>query len=305
MHYYQHNIGEFASVTRLFGPLEIGIAQIFIDEYVRTEKPLPSDFIKEVTESVATRYPFANESLASGYVSLVLRKLFREEGDGYVCPMLDEQLKKYEERAERNRQNASKPRKKQANPLKDKESSDSLASGKPVVSQSLTTNNQEPITNNQSIEVVPNGTTRTCPPIGVPANAPSGLSPASGQADLFEEEPKTIKVPRKGAIPPCPYQKIVDLYHEILPELPRVNAITPSRQATIKARWAFSYKEENCKSEAECLEVFKAIFGIVRESDFLMGRTPRSQGHSNWMPDFMWLMKQENFLKVANRQYTR
>lgn len=149
MHYYQHNIGDFASATRLLGPIEIGIAQILIDEYARTEKPLGSDFINFVSQSLASRYPFISESLASGYVSLALRSLFVEKEGGYVCPMLDEQVKKYAERAERNRKNASKPRKKKINPLQDKEISESLAIGNPVASQSLPTNNQKPLTNNQ------------------------------------------------------------------------------------------------------------------------------------------------------------
>ena len=149
MHYYQHNIGDFASATRLLGPIEIGIAQILIDEYARTEKPLGSDFVNFVSQSLASRYPFISESLASGYVSLALRSLFVEKEGGYVCPMLDEQVEKYAERAERNRKNASKPRKKKINPLQDKEISESLAIGNPVASQSLTTNNQEPITINQ------------------------------------------------------------------------------------------------------------------------------------------------------------
>ena len=101
----QHNIGDFASATRLLGPIEIGISQILIDEYARTEKPLGSDFINFVSQSLASRYPFISESLASGYVSLALRSLFVEKEGGYVCPMLDEQVEKYAERAERNRKN--------------------------------------------------------------------------------------------------------------------------------------------------------------------------------------------------------
>lgn len=149
MHYYQHNIGDFASATRLLGPIEIGVAQILIDEYARTEKPLASDFIKFVSESLATRYPFVSESQASGCVSLALRSLFVQTDAGYTCPMLDEQIKSFSERAEKNRLNASKPRKRAADPKGINDISESLASGKPVASQSLTTNNQEPITNNQ------------------------------------------------------------------------------------------------------------------------------------------------------------
>ena len=40
MHYYTHNIGEFASLTRMMSLDEIGLTMILIDEYVRTEKPI-------------------------------------------------------------------------------------------------------------------------------------------------------------------------------------------------------------------------------------------------------------------------
>lgn len=149
MHYYQHNIGDFASATRLLGPIEIGVAQILIDEYARTEKPLGRDFIQFVSESLTSRYQFVSESQASGCVSLALRSLFVETDDGFVCPMLDEQIKRFSERAEKNRLNASKPRKKKATSSEIKEISESLANGLPVACQSLATNNQEPITNNQ------------------------------------------------------------------------------------------------------------------------------------------------------------
>ena len=138
-----------------------------------------------------------------------------------------------------------------------------------------------------------------------PANPLSAASPASIDSGVLFEEPQTIRFDRKGAIPPCPYQKIVEIFHETLPELPRVNKLSPARQKVVQARWKDVYVEESCKTADECLDTFKFIFGMVRESDFLMGRIPRADGHANWMPTFMWLMKQENFLKVINREYQR
>ncbi len=156
MHYYTHNIGEFASLTRMMSLDEIGLTMILIDEYVRTEKPIAYETFAMYVESLADGERIATDSLTTRYEKRVLRRVFVETADGWVCPSLDEQLRKYEARAEINRENAKRPRKK-ADETKqpqglvecDRSDSQSQASRKPIASESLTTKNQEPITNNQ------------------------------------------------------------------------------------------------------------------------------------------------------------
>ena len=44
----------------------------------------------------------------------------------------------------------------------------------------------------------------------------------------------------KPSVPPravCPYQKIIELFHETLPTLPRCLDISEERKAKIRARW--------------------------------------------------------------------
>lgn len=303
MHYYTHNIGDFASATRMLGPLEIGIAQILLDEYARTEKPLASDFIEIVSQSVASRYPAVSESLASGYVSLALRSLFEKTEAGYVCPMLDEQLKKYSERAERNRINASKPRKSKLKSLRDSETSESLASGERVASDSLTTN--KPITNNQEPEVVVG---EIAPMPAQPAlraavaASPSAASPAS----LFPEEVSEPAPKSTSKYFPCPYEQIVRLYHEKLPMLPSIQTLTTQRKAAIKARWNQVIKEEHCQTPEEVLELFAFFFDRVAGNKFLTGGIDPSPGHSKpFRAGLDWLMKESNFVKIAENYYAR
>ena len=154
MHYYTHNIGEFASLTRMMSLDEIGLTMILIDEYVRTEKPIAYETFAMYVESLADGERIATDSLTTRYEKRVLRRVFVETADGWVCPSLDEQLRKYEARAEINRANAKRPRKKadetkQPQGLEECERSDSQsqASRKPIANESLTTKNQEPITN--------------------------------------------------------------------------------------------------------------------------------------------------------------
>jgi len=91
----------------------------------------------------------------------------------------------------------------------------------------------------------------------------------------------------------CPYQEIVDLYHEILPELPEVLKITKPRKAQMKARW-----ENDLKMD---LEEYRRYFKFVREWPFLMGTKPGS----TWRASLEWLTKEANFTKVIEEYYDR
>jgi len=63
----------------------------------------------------------------------------------------------------------------------------------------------------------------------------------------------------------CPYQSIVDLYHEILPMCPEVRLLTKTRKAYLKARW------ESDKNR-QTLEYWRNFFEYVSGSQFLTGK---------------------------------
>lgn len=86
-----------------------------------------------------------------------------------------------------------------------------------------------------------------------------------------------------------PYQKIVDLYHEICTRLPRVLKITDNRKKSIGARFkAYDYK----------LEVFEELFDKANDSDFLCG-----MNSNKWKANFDWLMNEQNMTKVLEDKY--
>mgnify|MGYP001233087261 FL=1 len=100
---------------------------------------------------------------------------------------------------------------------------------------------------------------------------------------------------REGKKPPsCPYQSIVDIYHEVLPELPMVKELTETRKRQLKARW-FS------KPERQSLDYWQKYFKYVRESLFLMGQA-NTNGHK-FQANFEWLTKESNFIKTLEGQY--
>ena len=84
----------------------------------------------------------------------------------------------------------------------------------------------------------------------------------------------------------CPQPEIMDLYHKILPELPRISKWTPER---LKKLLAFQ-KSDPKRQEPEWWQKY---FEAVRESSFLLGKGPRG-----WRANIDWLLKEGNFLKV-------
>lgn len=123
--------------------------------------------------------------------------------------------------------------------------------------------------------------------------------------DLPPEPPACNEEKDQGSrMPPCPYDRIVTLYHEILPELPRVATLTSKRRSWITARWRSVCTTEKVASQADGLDLFRGYFSLVRKSPFLMGMKQPGKGHSRtFKADLEWLMNESNFTKVVEGKY--
>lgn len=92
-----------------------------------------------------------------------------------------------------------------------------------------------------------------------------------------------------------PYQKIADLYHDILgDDLPHIAKLSERRKAHIRARW---------KNGLPSLESWRKYFDLVSESDFLMGRAQSSNGRAPFQATIDWLINESNLLKVIEGKY--
>lgn len=94
----------------------------------------------------------------------------------------------------------------------------------------------------------------------------------------------------------CPTKQIVDLYHEVLPTLSRVEKITTARQGYIRQRWL---------NDLTTLDEWRNYFQDVKASDFLMGRVNGSGDKPPFRADLEWLCRPGNFAKVAEGKYHR
>lgn len=100
------------------------------------------------------------------------------------------------------------------------------------------------------------------------------------------------KPPLPGKSDNCPHQAIVDLYHEILPELARVKDLTEKRQKHLRARW-------RSDSRFQALDWWRRYFSHVRGSPFLMG------AKTDFQAGFDFLIKPDSFQKVLEGVYHR
>ena len=126
-----------------------------------------------------------------------------------------------------------------------------------------------------------------------------------------EQEKKGAKAPSSPAKPPtCPTQRIIDLYHEILPDLPQVKLKTKGRVKAIEKIWRWvltSTKPDHTKraeSPEQAVTWFRNYFERATANDFLMGRTPRNGDHANWKCDLDFLLTDRGMKHVIEKTET-
>ena len=84
------------------------------------------------------------------------------------------------------------------------------------------------------------------------------------------------------------YQHIIDLYNSICVSLPSVRSLSEARKKAIKARL-----------NVYTVDDFEQVFKNAENSSFLKGGN-----NSNWTATFDWLIKDSNFAKVLDGNYT-
>lgn len=127
-------------------------------------------------------------------------------------------------------------------------------------------------------------------------------NPADGREGIKEgiKEGRKTYVPSVASDPPsirpakpdCPHQEIIALYHEVLPQCPRIRDWTPTRASQLRARW-------NEDSKRQDLAYWRQFFEYVGQCDFLVGKT----GAKPFFADLDWMTKSGNFTKIREQKY--
>jgi hypothetical protein len=116
-----------------------------------------------------------------------------------------------------------------------------------------------------------------------------GIKSPDGDSSVAADAAPCARVPKR---PDCPYQEIIALYHELLPQLPTVQSFTENSKATLRARW-------NESAETRDLAYWRRVFVTVAASDFLMGKVKDFR-----CPGLLWIIGPKNFAKIVNGAYS-
>jgi uncharacterized protein YdaU (DUF1376 family) len=148
--------------------------------------------------------------------------------------------------------------------------------GNPVASQeeptAKATNNYQLETNNQE-------DTYICPPDGEPE--------------------------AKDGLPVCQHKAVMDLYHQHLPTLRRVEVWNATRQGYLRQRWrevAAEMAQSKPIDQQDVLDWWARFFQHIGKSKFLTGKVSSQSGRA-FAADLEWIIKPSNFAKIIEGKY--
>lgn len=130
-------------------------------------------------------------------------------------------------------------------------------------------------------------------PLGVPGVSPPSPSPSpSTSIEEGSKDPLSEADASDPRAADCPHRDIIAVYHEVLPELPRIvlSRWPGSKDATqLRARW-----REDARHQS--LDFWRRFFAVVRTNPHWMGGNDRG-----WAASLRWLVQRGNFDKVIDR----
>lgn len=91
-----------------------------------------------------------------------------------------------------------------------------------------------------------------------------------------------------------PIQEIVNLYHEVLNDLPRVAVLSTTRKSHIRQRW---------NNQLPDIEAWRRYFEHIKRSDWLMGRVPPSAGRQQFIATIDYVINESNLAKIIEGKY--
>lgn len=138
--------------------------------------------------------------------------------------------------------------------------------------------------------------------------SPDSLIPDSLIGDIEAYASVTVK-PATPERPACPAEEIISLYHEAMPNNPRVRVLNEARRKTIRARWkeaaGLACRPFGYCSREDGLNAWRQFFEVCAESDFLTGRAPAQPGKPPFLADIDFLMSPAGFAKCLENKYHR
>jgi uncharacterized protein YdaU (DUF1376 family) len=144
-------------------------------------------------------------------------------------------------------------------------------------------------------------------PTMLQASLMHSTSPSPSPSPIPTSTTNTNICPPAGgpALPDCNHQGVIDLYHQQLPTLRRVEVWNAARQGYLRQRWrevAAELGKDKPISASAVLDWFNDFFGHIQKSRFLIGKVNSKDGRS-FTADLEWILKPSNFAKIVEGKY--
>ena len=94
----------------------------------------------------------------------------------------------------------------------------------------------------------------------------------------------------------CPQKEIVDLWHEVLFDLPGIKIWDDTREGNLRSRWRMDEKYQS-------LDWWRGFFEYIRTCPFLMGEVEPVPGRKQFRATLPWVVIRANFLKIIEGNY--
>jgi uncharacterized protein YdaU (DUF1376 family) len=107
---------------------------------------------------------------------------------------------------------------------------------------------------------------------------------------------------RSDGLPDCDHKKVIELYHQHLPTLRKVEVWNAARQGYLRQRWREVAAEMKQPSSDEMLNWWAGFFQHINKSKFLTGKVSGKDGRS-FIADLEWIIKPSNFAKIIEGKY--
>ncbi len=164
--------------------------------------------------------------------------------------------------------------------------------GRPAKSEEEPTDNPE-ITHNEPTE------THKEPIGGEEIGEDKILKPTTPNGVVVGSDPANPPPVAKEEKPDCPHQQIIAIYHEVLPQCPRIREWTPARATQLRTRWNEDKRRQN-------LDYWREFFEYVASCNFLVGLAPPRNGNEEpFIADLEWIVKSANFTKIREGKYAK
>lgn len=131
------------------------------------------------------------------------------------------------------------------------------------------------------------------------------IEPSENHKRTVSTESTKEQTPAKHKKQKAPYELIMQMYNEILHELPPATELTDARKKLMDGYWywLFNTNRTSGKRKAtnyeEAIEYSKDFFYSITQDDFVMGRTPKTANHQNWKATIDYILSQRGRTKCV------